>query len=160
MPTTVIATFNDKGTAEKAVGELRNQGFDNEISIVAKGQSGDHKYDMNNTFFGTDSIANGTTTGGILGGLAGLALGAGALAIPGIGPIVAAGPIAGALSGAATGGIAGGLADFGIPAERGKYYEDKVKEGKIVASVQTSEDKVEQAAQTLRQNGAQDVETH
>jgi uncharacterized membrane protein len=77
-----------------------------------------------------------------------------------LGPIIAAGPIAGLLSGAATGGIAGGLVDWGIPEERGKYYEGKVKEGKIVAAVQAGDDKINSAADVLRANGAQDVETH
>lgn len=87
-------------------------------------------------------------------------MGVGALTIPGVGPIFAAGPIAGMLSGAATGGIAGGLVDWGIPAERSNFYEQKVKEGKILASVRSNEDKVDRAANILRENGAMDVEVH
>jgi uncharacterized membrane protein len=109
---------------------------------------------------GTDNVADGTATGGVIGGLAGLAVGAGALAIPGIGPLIAAGPIAGLLSGAATGGIAGGLIDWGIPQERGKFYEEKVKQGNILVSVRTSANRINDAADTLRRNGARDVEVH
>jgi len=151
MSKTVIGVFNSRDQAEKAVSDLRNKGFENEISIVAKDESGGAR---------GDSITDGTTTGGVLGGIAGLAIGAGALAIPGLGPIIAAGPIAGLLSGAATGGIAGGLTDWGIPEERGKYYEGKVKEGNIIAAVKTDDNKIDSAAGVLRNYGAQDVETH
>ncbi len=160
MSKTVIGVFNSRDQAEKAVSDLRNKGFENEISIVAKDESGGARADKNSEMFGGDSITDGTTTGGVLGGIAGLAIGAGALAIPGLGPIIAAGPIAGLLSGAATGGIAGGLTDWGIPEERGKYYEGKVKEGNIIAAVKTDDNKIDSAAGVLRNYGAQDVETH
>lgn len=165
MLKTVIGLFDTRSQAEKAVSDLRGRGFHEEISILAadksKANSDAERYNqLSRPATGGGSISSGLTTGGMLGGLAGLAMGAGALAIPGIGPIVAAGPIAGLLSGAATGGIAGGLIDWGIPAERGRFYEGKVREGKILASVRTDEKKVLDAAQILRQNGAQDVETH
>jgi len=108
---------------------------------------------------GGGSLSSGVTTGGILGGLAGLAAGAGALAIPGIGPLVAAGPLAGVISGAATGGVAGGLIDWGIPSDRSDFYEGKVREGRILATVRTEDHKVDRAASILRNNGATDVET-
>ncbi|MFO7152306.1 MAG: general stress protein [Bacillota bacterium] len=158
MAKTVIGVFENREQAEKAVDELRDSGFDtNEISVVAKGGQ---QRNANEDGMNMDSVADGTTAGGILGGLAGLALGAGALAIPGLGPIVAAGPIAGMLSGAATGGIAGGLLDWGIPEERGRHYEEEVKKGKILAAIRTSDQKVQKAAEIMRQNGAKDVETH
>lgn len=158
MSKTVIGVFSSENAAQRAVEELRNSGFGtNEISIVAR----ENRRSDGNTTMGTENdISGGVTTGGVLGGLAGLAAGAGALAIPGIGPLVAAGPIAGLLSGAATGGIAGGLIDWGIPEERGRYYEGKVREGKILATVRAEESKVNQAAQILRAHGATDVETH
>lgn len=162
---TVIGVFRDISSAENAVKALRNKGFrDNEISILAKD---DHKkgssQDMDmetGSDFGTDTIADGTTWGGALGGVAGLLAGVGALAIPGIGPIVAAGPLAGVLSGAVTGGVAGGLIDLGIPEERGKRYEADLKQGGVLAVIETSEDKVHDASSILRQNGAKDVEAH
>ena len=161
---TVIGVFNDISTAEDAVKALRDKGFkDNEISIVArddqKGQN--QKTDMEvGGDMGTDSIADGTTWGGALGGMAGLLAGVGALAIPGIGPIVAAGPLAGVLSGAVTGGVAGGLIDLGIPEERGRQYEENLKQGGVLAVIETSDDKASEASSILRQNGAKDVEAH
>lgn len=162
---TVIGVFSTRDQAEKAVAELRSKGFEKEISILAKDDRANTGRDIDrdeNTvmFGGGDTLSGGAATGGVLGGIAGLALGAGAIAIPGLGPIIAAGPIAGMLSGAATGGLAGGLVDWGIPEDRSKYYEKKVKEGNIVATVKTSDDKINSAADILRKNGAQDVETH
>ncbi|WP_207744361.1 hypothetical protein [Desulfallas sp. Bu1-1] len=155
---TVLGTFPSRDQAEKAVGELRGKGFDRDISVVARDEGERQKNQF--TTMGTDNVADGTATGGVIGGLAGLAVGAGALAIPGIGPLIAAGPIAGLLSGAATGGIAGGLIDWGIPQERGKFYEEKVKQGNILVSVRTSANRINDAADTLRRNGARDVEVH
>ncbi len=161
MSKTVIGVFNSRSQAEHAVSQLRDKGFEKEISIIAKDdQKGGGNRDGNSVMFGADSAAQGATTGGVVGGLAGLAIGAGALAIPGLGPIIAAGPIAGMLSGAATGGVAGGLIDWGIPEDRSKFYEDKIKAGDMVAAVKTDDDRVNMAADILRNNGAQDVETH
>jgi len=162
---TVVGLFGSKDQAEKAVSDLRGSGFHEEISFLAadKGKASDdtERYNqLNRPATGGGSVATGVSAGGVLGGLAGLAMGAGALAIPGIGPVIAAGPIAGLISGAATGGIAGGLIDWGVPAERGRFYEGKIREGKILASVRTDDKKVLEAANILRRNGAQDVETH
>lgn len=160
MAKTVIGVFDSREQAEKAVNEMRNSGFDtNEISIVAKDDrqqiAENQKDDMD-----LGDISDGTATGGAIGGLAGLALGAGALAIPGLGPIIAAGPIAGLLSGAATGGIAGGLIDWGLPEERGRHYEEEVRKGGILAAVTTEEQNINDAANIMRSWGARDVETH
>lgn len=154
----VIGVFNSRQDAEQAISQLRQQGFSTEeINIVSKkgnkGNTGDKEY-VN------DDVTDGALTGGTLGGLGGLILGAGALAIPGIGPIIAAGPIAAALSGAVAGGFAGGLIDWGIPAEVSHRYEQHVAGGGILAVIRTTSQKVDQAAQILRQNGAQDVESH
>ncbi|HOV80075.1 MAG TPA: hypothetical protein PK728_08175 [Bacillota bacterium] len=160
MLKTVIGLFDTRDQAEKAVTALRGGGFHEEISVLAADKTKAGMGMKNRPGAETGSVTTGVTAGGVLGGLAGLAAGAGALAVPGIGPIIAAGPIAGILSGAATGGIAGGLIDWGIPAERGKFYEGKVREGKILASVRTDENKVNDAANIMRQNGASDVEIH
>lgn len=161
MAKTVLGVFDSSDQAEKAADELQRRGFDRkEISIVAKESSArGGREGRGDTTMGSD-ISGGVATGGAIGGAAGLLAGVGALAIPGIGPLVAAGPIAAALSGAVTGGIAGGLSDWGIPEESGRRYEDRVKEGKIVAAVRSNDDKVEDAADILRRNGAYDVETH
>ncbi len=154
---TVIGIFTSQKDAEQAVNQLRQQGFNNEeINIVSKKQGGK----QGGKEYVDDDISDGALTGGTLGGIGGLILGAGALAIPGIGPIIAAGPIAAALSGAMAGGLAGGLIDWGIPAEVSRHYEQEVASGSILAVIRTTEQKVNQAAQILRQSGAKDVESH
>ncbi|NLI12088.1 hypothetical protein [Pelotomaculum propionicicum] len=164
MLKTVIGLFDSRDQAEKAASDLRGSGFHDEISILAsdKGKmtAAGTEHTNRTDAGGATNISSGVSTGGLLGGLAGLGMGVGALAIPGIGPLIAAGPISGLLSGALTGGIAGGLIDWGIPADRGKFYEGKIREGKILASVRTDENKVNSAADILRRNGARDVEIH
>lgn len=155
---TVLSTFADRQQAERAVDELRRKGFEKEISILARD---DKKEGDNQTTMGRgNNLTGGTATGGAIGGLAGLAAGAGALAIPGIGPLIAAGPIAGLLSGAAAGGVAGGLIDWGIPSDRSKFYEDRIKEGRVLVSIKADDTKINDAEATLRDLGAQDVEVH
>lgn len=164
MGKTVLGLFKNERVAEEAVHDLRNAGFEKEISILAKDKeqkSGQGGKGMGNTSFeASDSLADGATTGGILGGLAGLAAGAGALAIPGIGPIVAAGPISGILAGAATGGVAGSLVDWGIPETRGKQIESEIKEGKVMVAISASQEKVDSAEKILRDHGAENIEVH
>ena len=159
MEGTVVAVFREQRSAEQAVRDMKGQGFgDDEISIIARderrrGGRGEMNYEDQN-------LADGTTTGGALGGLAGLLAGAGALLIPGIGPIIAAGPLAGALTGVVTGGVAGGLIDYGIPEERGRHYEDRVREGKILVTVRSEEEEAQSAMDILKENGAEEVEVH
>ena len=153
---TVIGVFESRDRAEIAVNTLRKQGFTTEeINIVSKKQK---NQDQDGTY--DDDITDGTLTGGTLGGIGGLLMGAGALMIPGLGPILAAGPIAAAVGGAIAGGIAGGLIDWGIPAEASQRYEQEVAHGSILAIIRTDSAKVNSAAQILRQNGAKDVENH
>lgn len=159
----VIGVFNSRRDAENAVSQLRTQGFNNEeISIVSK----DSRQQNNKNQTYDDDITDGALTGGTLGGLGGLLLGTGvvasvgAMAIPGIGPVIASGPIAAAIGGAVAGGIAGGLIDWGIPAEASQRYEKSVAQGGILAVVRTGSNKVDTAAQILRQYGATDVESH
>ncbi len=158
MESVVLGVFDTRQQAEEAASNLRDKGFHKEISIVAREEDGDEIQETRMAGEeGGDTAIEGITTGGVLGGLAGLAAGAGALVVPGIGPLIAMGPIAGLLSGAATGGIAGGLIDWGIPEEEGRHYEEDVKEGKILISVQGSESRLNEAGDVLRQHGAHDV---
>lgn len=155
---TVIGTFSSREAAEKAAQELRDQGFtEDEISLVAKG---DQKAESADGVMDMETAADGAAWGGIAGGAAGLLAAVGAITIPGIGPIVAAGPLAAALTGAAGGGLAGGLLDMGIPEDRGQFYEDEVKRGRVLATVDTEADMAEKAAEIMRRNGASDVEVH
>jgi hypothetical protein len=162
---TVIGTFDTERQAEKAVKHMRDNGFeDNEISIIARDKSdiagrGDTDTEAGDEDMGMGSLATGTAWGGALGGIAGLLAGAGALAIPGIGPIIALGPLAATLSGVVAGGIVGGLVDLGIPQDRSDFYEEEVKRGKILAVIDT-DDKVEEAESILKEFGANDVESY
>ncbi len=164
---TVIGVFDDQNQAERTVNEIRKAGItDDKISIVAKKDQVQSETDNrgnrsdNDNNYLNQNLTTGTTTGGSLGGLAGLLGGAGALAIPGVGPILAAGPIAAGLTGAVTGGLAGGLVDLGIPQQRGQYFEEEVKKGGILASVEADQSKINDVASYMRRNGARDVETH
>lgn len=107
-----------------------------------------------------DNISDGVVTGTVLGGIAGLVIGAGSLIIPGLGIIAAAGPIAGLLSGAVTGGIVGGLVDLGIPEKESKKYENDIRQGKILFSMKTDEDKVDRITSILRNSGASNIEAY
>lgn len=172
---TVIGTFESRQQAEEAISALRNQGFaENEISILTRDQgerqqqggtqSGRNQQQMGGSQGGTqmsaDGVGDGVGWGAGIGAGAGLLATAGALAVPGIGPILAAGPLAATLSGAVTGGIAGGLMDWGIPAERGRHYEGRIREGRVLCVIRSEDQKADEAAAIMRRHGAQDVETH
>jgi uncharacterized membrane protein len=161
----VISTFDTRARAEEAVRGLREKGFNQEISIMAKDEvvregGRGRQQGRQDMELGGDSITDGATTGGTLGALAGLAVGVGALAIPGLGPLFAAGPIAGLLGGAASGGIAGSLIDWGIPEQQGRQIEQDIRSGKIMVAVQSAPEKIDEAASVLRKFGANSVNTH
>ena len=159
MSVTVVGVFDRMDFAEKAAREIKERGLrTDDISILAK--NGDQTESRDATGMVNDNISNGAVTGGIIGGLAGLLIGAGLVAIPGRGIIAAAGPITGLIGGAATGGIIGGLVDLGIPEEESKRYESDVKSGKVVFTMKTEEDKVDDITNNLQTNGAERVNTH
>lgn len=162
MTKKVIAVFSQRSQAESAADRLRQAGFDKEISIVSKGEgTNQNRRNDNGMTMGTgDSVTDGAATGATWGALGGLALGAGALAIPGFGPILAAGPIAAALSGAAAGGLGGALIDMGIPENESKNYENDVRQGKILIAVECSDNKANKAQEILRESGADNVRQH
>ncbi len=162
----VIGTFDSRDQAERAVEELKKKGFSGDkVSIVAKEESvragaREERGAGGMTMARGDDLTGGTMTGGAIGAGAGLLAGLGAIAIPGIGPIVAAGPIAAALTGAVTGGIVGGLVDLGIPEERSRYYEGKVKQGNVLTVVKADDNTVGSAKEVLSKFGAKDIEIH
>lgn len=160
MEKTVIAYYNSRDDAERSVRHLRERGFgDNEISILAKDEKQSRSQDTEMSFQDQD-LTDGTLTGGALGGLAGLAMGAGALLIPGFGPIVAAGPLAGVLTGALSGGVAGGLIDYGIPEESSRRYEQHLEAGRVLAIIKTDADKAMEAMKIMDRTGGRDIEMH
>jgi len=164
MAKTVAAIFDNHSFAENAAKQIKEQGLKTEdISIVAK-ENMDTGREEGSGFIGrrdiNDNISDGVMTGGVLGGLAGLLIGAGSMAVPGLGIIAAAGPITGLISGAVTGGIVGGLVDLGIPENRGKQYESDIKAGKILFTMKTDNNNVSSVASILRNNGAISVDTY
>lgn len=159
MSVTVVGVFDRVDYAEKAAREIKEQGLrTDDISIIVKNK--DESEAGGGEGMTNDNISNGALTGGVIGGLAGLLIGAGMVAIPGLGIIAAAGPITGLIGGAATGGIIGGLVDLGIPEEEGKKYETDIREGKVVFTMRTDEGKVEDIQNILQSNGAERVNTH
>lgn len=165
MAKTVVGVFDNHDFAEKAAFQVKDQGLrTDDISIIERqgGEgSGKPAATMKGGGRGTnDNISDGVLTGGVLGGLAGLLIGAGSMVIPGLGIIAAAGPITGLLSGAVTGGIVGGLVDLGIPENRSRQYESDVKAGKVLFSMRTDDDKVDRVAEILKGNGAISVDTY
>lgn len=161
MSKKVVALFRSRNQAEEAVNGLRREGFEREISVVAKDDKRNNRgNDDQGMQMSNDTVTDGTATGGVVGGLAGLAVGAGALAIPGLGPIIAAGPIAGALSGAAAGGIGGALVDLGIPQAETKRLEEGIRQGKTLVSVECADDQADRCREILQNSGADEVKIH
>lgn len=171
MSKTVVGIFDNQSQAESAAKQVKDRGLrTDDISIVAKqGNEGSTGTTAGQIWGGgttatmgakNDNISDGVVTGGILGGLAGLLIGAGSMVVPGLGIVAAAGPITGLLSGAVTGGIVGGLIDLGIPENRSRQYETDIKAGKILFSMKTDDDKVDQISSILRSNGAVSVDTY
>lgn len=168
MSKTIAAVFENKDYAESAARQIKERGLRTEdISIIAREGNNSQGAEFganNNNFSGdrdiNDNISDGVMTGGVLGGIAGLLLGAGSMAVPGLGIIAAAGPITGLISGAVTGGVVGGLVDLGIPENRSKQYETDVKAGKVLFTMKTDEEKIDKVALILRSNGATSVDTY
>ncbi|HHV58837.1 MAG TPA: hypothetical protein GXX49_00790 [Clostridiaceae bacterium] len=166
MSKTVVAIFDSYHGAEQSARQIKEQGLrTDDISIVAKesDEQGNTGTQATMNKLGTprnDNISDGVVTGGILGGLAGLLIGAGSMIVPGLGIVAAAGPITGLLSGAVTGGIVGGLVDLGIPEKRSKQYETDIRAGKVLFSMRTEEDNIDRVAEILRNNGAVSVDSY
>ncbi len=159
---TVVGIFQSMDDAEEAVQSLRSLGWDRNISILAREEDGRRTEGgmQGRRDAGEQDLSEGVATGGALGGLAGLAASAGLMTIPGVGPVLAAGPIATTLTGVVTGGLAGGLIDYGIPREEGQRYEEEVRRGRILAMVRTDDQRDSDAERILRENGAEAVKTH
>lgn len=149
----VFGVFPDRDRAVQAVRSLEGDQFtEREVSLIAKD---DAKRGAKQ-----DTVTDGTTWGAGVGATAGILAGIGALAIPGVGPILAAGPIAAALTGAGAGGLAGGLMDWGIPAAAGQRLEADVKRGEAVVLVRCDPGRSGTAERALKAAGAHDVEIH
>lgn len=157
MTQKIVGAFNTEQEATRAIEDLKQQGFGTEdISVIAKDRDEVNTINDETGTKAPEGLASGAATGGVLGGVTGLLAGLGALAIPGIGPIVAAGPIAATLTGAAVGagagGLVGGLIGLGIPEEEAKEYDEFVEEGRILVLVETDDDHSNHVYDTFRRN--------
>ncbi len=159
----VFGIFESRMDVERAVDRLKADAFSNsDISVLMPDKGGSEKFAHDNSTKAPEGATTGAGTGLVVGGALGWLVGIGALAIPGVGPLIAAGPIvamlAGAGTGAALGGIAGGLVGLGIPEYEAKRYEGYIKEGGILLSVHTgNSDLVKRAKEILEQTGAKDI---
>jgi uncharacterized membrane protein len=165
MSKSVFGIAATQGEAQQIVEQLQTQGFaTSEISVLMPDTGGTRDMGHVKASKAPEGATTGAATGGATGGVLGLLAGLGALAIPGLGPFIAAGPIMGALSGAAvgaaTGGIAGGLIGLGIPEIEAKRYEEKLKKGNYLVAVHTDESEdVDRAKEIFRTAKAEDVST-
>jgi len=139
-PTSVYGVFENRKDVEKAVDRLRKEGFNtNDISVVFPDSEMNKEFAIEKNTKAPEGALAGGGTGLVIGGVLGWLVGIGTLAIPGVGPLIAAGPIVAALAGAgagsAIGGIAGALIGLGVPELEAKRYEEEIKRGRILVSV-------------------------
>jgi hypothetical protein len=163
MSQAVYGIANTQQQANAIVERLQTTGFLNDdISVLFPDKEGTRDFAHEKNTKAPEGAAAGGVAGLGVGGAVGLLAGLGALAIPGVGPFIAAGPIMGALSGAAVGGAAGGiiggLVGMGIPEYEAKQYEGKVRAGNILISVHTEDSKSRsRAKEILESSGAKDI---
>src|SRR5438874_1316342 len=161
--TAVFGIYSSVAHAEQAVDVLVTAGFaSKDISVLLPDQTGTTDFAHEKETKAPEGTTVGVTAGGVIGGTLGLLAGLGAIAIPGLGPFIAAGPIMGALAGlgagGAVGGLIGALVGMGIPEYEAKRYEGRIKEGGILMSVHAdNSDWAKKAEEILKQSGAEDV---
>jgi hypothetical protein len=161
--TAVFGIYATPATAENGVNHLLSLGFSNSaISVLLPDDESTRAFAHEKNTKAPEGTATGAAAGGIIGGTLGLLAGIGALVIPGVGPLIAAGPIMAALAGVgaggAVGGVVGALVGMGIPEYEAKRFEGAVKDGGTLLSVHcdTSE-QITLAKQALRDSGARDI---
>ena len=160
MAKTVVGLFDTASEAEQVVRALVDSGFNrNEISVIANDVRGEHSraHEVGSGTSRGDTVAEGAGAGAVggtvLGGAVGLLVGVGLLTIPGIGPVLAAGPLAAALGstalgagiGAAAGGLVGSLVGAGVPESQANYYAEGVRRGGTLVSIRADEGMAERA---------------
>lgn len=179
MAKTIVAVFEDFARAGAAIQALREEGFQkDQISLVLSDAQGEYGQQLSEdsdvwTPTGPRQMAEGaglgTGIGAALGGLGGLLIGLGVLVVPGVGPVVAAGPLAaafsglvgagmGAAAGAVTGGAIGALVEAGIPEEQAQTFLDEVRAGRTLVAVHAQDDQAGQVAALLNRFGPLDLE--
>ncbi len=161
--TAVFGIYRTVGQAEGAVDALVIGGFSNaDVSVLLPDNQNSKDFAHEKHTKAPEGTTTGVAAGGTIGGTLGLLAGIGALAIPGVGPFIAAGPIMGALAGLGVGGAVGGfvgaLVGMGIPEYEAKRYEGRIKEGGILLSVHcATSDEISRAKETLKRTGAEDI---
>jgi hypothetical protein len=161
----IYCIANSVPQAVRIADRLRGVGFSaDDISVLLPDKSGTRDFAVDNSTKLPEGAAVGAGAGAALGGALGWLAGIGALAIPGLGPMIAAGPIMAALSGAATGGLVGGvtgaLTGMGIPEYEAQRYEGKLREGRILISVHTdTSDQAASARTIFSEENAEDIST-
>lgn len=161
----VFCIATSLGQAERIVETLKAGGFfSDDISLLFPDKSTTRDFAHEKNTKAPEGAITGAGAGGLLGGALGWIVGIGALAIPGVGPLIAAGPVLAALSGVAVGGtlggIAGALAGMGIPEIEAKLYEGKIKDGNVLISVHTENaQEIAKAKGLFEALEAQDIST-
>ena len=161
--TAVFGIYPDYAAVELGVQALKDEGFRNtDISVLFPQNIGNKDFAHEKATKAPEGAATGAGTGAVIGGVLGWLAGIGALAIPGIGPFIAAGPIMAALAGAGAagvvGGVAGGLIGLGMPEYEAKRYEGRIREGGILLSVHSDGSEwTKHAKNILERTGAQDI---
>ena len=161
--TSVFGIFSSRADVETAIDRLRVEGFRaTDISILLPENLGNKDMGVEGASKAPEGATVGGATGATIGGVLGWLAGIGSLAIPGVGPLIAAGPIVGALAGlgagGATGAVVGALAGFGIPEYEAKRYEGRIRKGGILVSVHSDDsDWTSKAKRILEEAGAEDV---
>ena len=161
--TAVFGIYPSRDAAEEAVTSLQRAGFrDTDISVLMADNQGTKDFATERHTKAPEGTVAGVTAGGAIGGVIGGLIGAGVLLIPGLGPLVAAGPIIAALTGVGAGGVVGGiigaLSGMGLPEYEAKRYEGRIKQGGILLSVHCdNSDWVKEAKEILQQTGADDI---
>jgi uncharacterized protein (TIGR02271 family) len=160
---TVVGVFEERDRARDAIEALKDAGFRaDSISVLAPDKRATREIAEDTGSNAAEGAATGAIAGGVLGGLGGWLVGIGALAIPGVGPFIAAGAFATALGGAALGAglgaIAGALVGMGVPEEHARYYEEEAKAGRTLVTVRAN-GRYDEAQRIMRKHGAYDVES-
>jgi hypothetical protein len=161
--TAAFGIYRDVTSVDNAVDSLRAANFRNtDISVLFPENEGTKDFAIKKDTKAPEGTTTGATTGAVLGGGLGWLAGIGALAIPGLGPLIAAGPIVAALAGAGAGGVLGGIAGaligMGIPEYEAQRYEGRIKAGGILLSVHCDDSNwTKKAKQILEQTGAEDI---
>src|SRR5262252_3753150 len=161
--TAAFGIYQTRAQAEAAVDAFIAAGFRSEaISVLLPENVGTKDFAAEKNTKAPEGATTGGIAGGTIGGTLGLLAGVGALAIPGVGPFIAAGPIMGALAGlgvgGAVGGLIGALVGMGIPEYEAKRYEGRVKQGGVLLSVHCdTSDEISRTKDLLKETGAEDI---